>query len=145
MARSSVQVTYKPTDEARIPDALTEGTSLAQSQRSLCQWGDEAVRSAADLLASSMGGLRCIDHAATTANAAKISVLMRKNVPWEMLVTKRTTNMPMLFPRACAIAGAQSERARRRSHVMRTPAETVQATATNKPKKVSSGLLCPRI
>ncbi len=28
MARSSVQVTYKPTDEARIPDALTEGTSL---------------------------------------------------------------------------------------------------------------------
>ena len=28
MARGSVQVTYKPTDGARIPDALTEGTSL---------------------------------------------------------------------------------------------------------------------
>ncbi len=28
MARSSVQVTYKATDKSRIPDALTEGTSV---------------------------------------------------------------------------------------------------------------------
>ena len=33
MARSSVQVTYKPTDKSRIPDALTEGTCLLMDLR----------------------------------------------------------------------------------------------------------------
>lgn len=33
MAQGSVQVTYKPTEEARIPDALIEGTALLMDLR----------------------------------------------------------------------------------------------------------------
>lgn len=33
MARNSAQITYEPTDQKRIPDALTEGTSLLMDLR----------------------------------------------------------------------------------------------------------------